>query len=459
MKDTIYVIDDFYDSVDKTRDFILTTDFNVQGNFPGFRTTAYVNEEIKTYFEKKLNTKVTYWGNGYNGSFQYTTEEMDSWIHRDETEWAAVLYLTPDAPISSGTAFFKHKLTGIEDLDEYNAASSENQQLLNADSCDMSKWDMVDFIGNKYNRLILFRGTRNHRSMKYFGKDKHDGRLFQLWFFNTENYTPRWLPTSVFNPIPNKIPPKNICILIFTTSRYEYLLPTLESFHQQVDFSNHRIYKILIDDYPLRRNVDILKKLKKKYSINKLILNEKNLGYSLSWKHAWENVPTDTDYIWHQEDDFTFNQKIPVNNLIHVLDNNEIPLFQVFLKRDIVFENNDFIRDLEQNKVGIPVTIHNQEVILQRWYFNSNPGIYPYWISKKKYGTNPQEFIISELSQEYPQGYSAMWGGRHDANLIEHIGEYTQGKKVLPGEPGWEYLKEYLPDKKYYSNAYLKLYK
>jgi hypothetical protein len=39
---------------------------------------------------------------------------MDSWVHRDGTDWAAIVYLTPDAPPSAGTAFFKHRKYGIE---------------------------------------------------------------------------------------------------------------------------------------------------------------------------------------------------------------------------------------------------------------------------------------------------------------------------------------------------------
>ena len=58
---------------------------------------------------------------------------------------------------------------------------------VNNDSEDMSKWELIDMVGNKYNRLVLFQGTRNHRSMEYFGNDINDGRLFQTWFFNTEN--------------------------------------------------------------------------------------------------------------------------------------------------------------------------------------------------------------------------------------------------------------------------------
>ena len=40
----------------------------------------------------------------YNGAFQYTTSRNRSWIHNDGwNNWAAVLYLTPNAPVSSGT--------------------------------------------------------------------------------------------------------------------------------------------------------------------------------------------------------------------------------------------------------------------------------------------------------------------------------------------------------------------
>ena len=52
-----------------------------------------------------------------------------------------------------------------------------------------------------------------------------------------------------------------------------------------------------------------------------------------------------------------------------------------------------------------------------------------------------------------------MLGARKSKNLINHIGEYTQGKKVLEGEPGWNWLKKYDPNKKYYSAKHLTLYK
>jgi mannosyltransferase OCH1-like enzyme len=56
----------------------------------------------------------------------------------------------------------------------------------NTYSLDYTKWEMVDRIGNVYNRLILYRGDLFHVSLDYFGQNIQDGRLFQTFFFNTE---------------------------------------------------------------------------------------------------------------------------------------------------------------------------------------------------------------------------------------------------------------------------------
>ena len=55
------------------------------------------------------------------------------------------------------------------------------------DSQDYTKWEMVDKIGNVFNRLILYRSNNFHVSLDYFGTNKENGRLFQVFFFNTEN--------------------------------------------------------------------------------------------------------------------------------------------------------------------------------------------------------------------------------------------------------------------------------
>lgn len=193
MQISAYIIDDFYSDVDSVREFALQQDFSVRGNYPGPRTKTFLNESMKETIQsivKPFYGNVTYWSEEqYTGAYQYTTSRDRSWIHADQTtKWAAVCYLTPDAPLSSGTGLFKHKPTGL-----YTAPRNEdgtyNEELLKLvykDSQDMTKWELVDRLANRYNRLVMYRGDNFHMSLDYFGQDLYDGRLFQTFFFDTE---------------------------------------------------------------------------------------------------------------------------------------------------------------------------------------------------------------------------------------------------------------------------------
>ena len=186
-------IDDFYANPMDVREFALKQEYAVRGNYPGQRTTSFLNETIKIKLRDILYPfagEITDWGGEYTGSFQYTTANDRSWIHSDSTtDWAAVCYLTPDAPVSAGTGIFRHKETGWMTYD-YKRQHDEiynNQAPPGHDMQDYTKWEMVDRVGNIFNRLIMYRADNYHVSLDYFGKDINDGRLFQVFFFNTEH--------------------------------------------------------------------------------------------------------------------------------------------------------------------------------------------------------------------------------------------------------------------------------
>jgi hypothetical protein len=184
-------IDNFYSNPMDVREFALRQEFKVRGNYPGQRTESFLSDATKKTLRDILYPfagEITNWGGEYTGSFQYTTASDRSWIHADSTtDWAAVCYLTPDAPLTAGTGIFKHKETGWSNFDYRN---NDPEYLKQAppghDSQDYTKWEMVDRIGNVFNRLIMYRADNYHVSLDYFGKDMYDGRLFQVFFFNTE---------------------------------------------------------------------------------------------------------------------------------------------------------------------------------------------------------------------------------------------------------------------------------
>jgi hypothetical protein len=193
MQISSYIIDNFYSDVDKVREFALSQEYPVNGNYPGKRTKSFLNDSMKETIESivlPFYGKVINWSeNSYTGSYQYTTSRDRSWVHADQTtKWAGVCYLTPNAPLSSGTGLFKHIPTGLT-MAPKNPDGTYNIELLNQinkDSQDMTKWELVDRIANVYNRLVLYRGDHFHISLDYFGQDINDGRLFQTFFFDTE---------------------------------------------------------------------------------------------------------------------------------------------------------------------------------------------------------------------------------------------------------------------------------
>lgn len=186
MKVNLIIADDFYDNPDDVRNLALAQEFSVRGNYPGMRTKSFLSDSVKEVINSLVSHAaggVTDWlldenGDGYTGAFQICTAEDRTWIHSDYNNmWAGVCYLTPDAPISGGTALYMHKKT----KERSSIGSIDHGE----DARDYTKWEVVDRIGNIYNRLILYPGSLYHASVDYFGKDLHSGRLFQTFFFNT----------------------------------------------------------------------------------------------------------------------------------------------------------------------------------------------------------------------------------------------------------------------------------
>lgn len=195
------IVDNFYNNPLQVRDFVLSQEFTVEGNYPGKRTTSYATEDIRKILESYVEPfcgKITEFplpnpenpdkeaeNRNYNGSFQYTTSRDRSWIHTDSwNRWAGIVYLTPDAPLSSGTGFYELAETTCRNKPEEDLIGGSNEA--NRWSQDVTKWRLMDRAANVFNRLVLFDARRYHMSMDYFGDAADNGRLFQLFFFSTE---------------------------------------------------------------------------------------------------------------------------------------------------------------------------------------------------------------------------------------------------------------------------------
>ena len=186
-RDSIYVFDDFYQDPDEMRISVLRrTDWGYFGNYPGIRT-GRINYDtslmLRNVFEEQIiRRRIEDWNVGNNTCFQLCYSWDTTWIHHDPCQWAAVIYLTPDAPPESGTGFFRHKETGI---DRYDGNSKNCFNSNWEENTDLNKWDKMAEVSNVYNRAVIYRGDLYHRSMlPGFGNSLETGRLTQTFFFD-----------------------------------------------------------------------------------------------------------------------------------------------------------------------------------------------------------------------------------------------------------------------------------
>jgi len=182
------IIDNFYENPKEVRNFALQQKYE-KVHLPRYHTKPFFTEEHIEIFQKLVEpfagkiVKFDNDDNDYNGSFNYSTCHYTAWNHIDKHDWAGIIYLTPDAPVSSGTNFYRF-CDGT--MCENDMILKNNKSIIETSSCDVTKWDLVDSIGNIYNRLILYNSKYFHKAASYFGNDLESGRLFQVFFFNTE---------------------------------------------------------------------------------------------------------------------------------------------------------------------------------------------------------------------------------------------------------------------------------
>ena len=178
------VVDNVYSDPDSIRNFALCQTYNFHpNNHKGKRTeTTFLFNGLKELFESKIGCKIKNWETyGTNGCFQYCIAGEQLVYHFDAQEYAGVLFLTPDAPPQSGTTFYRSKYTKKMTIN-----NDDHGIVFKNGFYDSTEFDIVDVVGNVYNRLVLFNARMIHSASTYFGNNMENGRLFQLFFFDLD---------------------------------------------------------------------------------------------------------------------------------------------------------------------------------------------------------------------------------------------------------------------------------
>ena len=181
---SLVIVDNFYENPDEVRDFALDCKFFHHPDYHKGRRTddAYRFPQIKESFERILGRKIKNWENyGTNGCFQICVAGDQLVYHFDGQTHAGILFLTPDAPPNCGTTFYRSKITN-----KMRVSDEEHSVVFQNGFLDSTFFEVVDVVGNVYNRLALFDAKLIHAASCYFGTNEQNGRLFQLFFFDFE---------------------------------------------------------------------------------------------------------------------------------------------------------------------------------------------------------------------------------------------------------------------------------
>ena len=183
---TIVVVDNFLENPDEIRELALSMsdEYKKRGSV-GIRSKPYPYGDIyRPIFEKLLGIKTddSEWAGdgGTHGCYQWSPAETGQVVHCDATDWAGIIFLSPDAPPRTGTWLMKHKETGKKMRQE----GLEDVFIGNQAQWDTHPFEKIDDIANVYNRLILWNGRHLHTAGSYFGESIDNSRLYQVFFFN-----------------------------------------------------------------------------------------------------------------------------------------------------------------------------------------------------------------------------------------------------------------------------------
>lgn len=240
-----------------------------------------------------------------------------------------------------------------------------------------------------------------------------------------------------------------ICQIIFSTNRLEYLIPNINS-QKLLNFYNCDVHKILVDDYPLNRNNLMLKSYLEFNGINEVILHQENKGLGYTWTEIWNLIKDrDYDYVFHQEDDIIILEPVLITDLIEILEQNP-KISQVTLSRQAWYEN-----EKDPEPYDTDLIYKNFRYQINSKIFSPMASLYNHSITKidfqSRHGFFLNEGMIGKsLFDEFGK-MSANAKNYHGRNIIKHIGEWFVGKRVTPGEPGFELFGHFDPALKYFS--------
>lgn len=227
----------------------------------------------------------------------------------------------------------------------------------------------------------------------------------------------------------------NVMLGIIGNGRRELLDQTIASLEDMIEYPFFD--RLIIDD---TGNMDYQKTLITEYGQRyRLALHRQNLGLSGSIRTLWgQAYRAEADYIFHVEEDFTFNEKIDIGKMVDLLDSHSA-MAQVALVRQPVNGDeaaaggmlNFHYPDAEELTYQTYDDWAPQIGVAQNKLFTLNPSLYPRWVYEIGWEQGWGEREFSDRLFQNPMIGCTYLGKRSDPPKVHHIGNYrAEGWKL-----------------------------
>lgn len=196
MKPTLTVIDEFLPDPNQVRDRVVASEFGKRTGPDGetysgisVHNEPEIIDRIREYIGREVEMKMAFF------RVDLKNELPHCWVHSDNicAEFAGILYLNPPDSCSGGTAFWRHRTLRIDAMPtegELSLITSESrndfEKRIGEEWKRLGAWDMVGFVGMKFNRFAIYPTRCFHSRYPFegYGTTPQNGRLVFVCFFN-----------------------------------------------------------------------------------------------------------------------------------------------------------------------------------------------------------------------------------------------------------------------------------
>jgi len=218
-----------------------------------------------------------------------------------------------------------------------------------------------------------------------------------------------------------------IALLVITDGRRDYIRQTIPSALAQLEGPVTR--RVIFDDSgdPAHRDW-----LESEFPTFELVSRPDRQGFGGAIRAAWEHLRhIDEHYVFHLEDDFTFNRPVPLPDMIDVLEDRPF-LLQLALRRQPWNDDERAAGGIvEQHPAAYTQRCDDQGRcwLEHRLFWTTNPSLYRQDMTYQHPWPrgSRSEGVFSHNLMRSPKIRFGFWGAMDSGEAVTHIGQERVG--------------------------------